>query len=96
MAKTVFYDRYGNLQGEIPSLPGKIVPYITEQAGGGVTYMRFFPDDADGKCAIQRVTEISSDGVKTQTFEHTYGAWDDRETLTYYPINQAIPVEIEE
>lgn len=92
---TNYYDRWGNLQGEIPSLPGKIIPYISEQAGGGVTYNRFFPDDAQGKCAIQRITETSSGGVKTQTFEHTYGAWADRATLTYYPINQAIPVEVE-
>ena len=92
MPEITYYDRYGRSMGSVPSLPGKIVPYISEQAGGGITYNRFFPDDSNGKCAIQRVTEESSGGTKTQTFEHTYGAWDDRATLTYYPINQAIPV----
>lgn len=33
---TVYYDRYGNWQGEIPSLLGEIIPYIVVDVG-------FFP-----------------------------------------------------
>ena len=90
MAETTYFDRYGNYQGEIPSLPGEIVPYIVEQAGGGVTYICFFPDTGSG-VAVKRITEASSGGATTTTIEHAFGAWANRATLTYYPINQAIP-----
>ena len=91
---TKFFDRYGNCQGDIPSLPGEIIPYIVEDAGGGITYICYFPDDGSG-VAVKRITESSSGGATTTTIEHAYGAWADRASLTYYPINQAIPVEEE-
>ena len=95
MATTTFYDRYGNPQGDIPSLPGELLAYVVDQAGGGITYVCYFPDDASGKRAIKRITETSSGGSTITTIEHAYGAWNDRATLTYYPINQVIPVTTE-
>jgi hypothetical protein len=44
---------------------------------------------------VKRITEESTGGATTTTIEHAYGAWEDRASLTYYPINQAIPVEEE-
>ena len=92
MSETTYRDRWGRNLGEIPTTPGEIVPYIVEDAGGGVTYIRYFADDADGNCLVKRITEESTGGATTTTIEHAYGAWADRATLTYYPINQAIPV----
>jgi hypothetical protein len=89
---TTYFDRYGNYQGEIPSLPGEILPYIVEEAGGGVTYICYFPDTGSG-VGVKRITEVGTEGATTTTIEHAFGAWSDRATLTYYPINQAIPEE---
>ena len=92
MSERIYVDRWGRALGIIPQTPGEILPYIIEEAGGGVTYIRFFADDADGNCAVKRITEVSEGGATTTTIEHAFGAWADRATLTYYPINQAIPI----
>ena len=91
---TVYYDRYGGYQGENPAPPIEKLAYIVENAGGGVTYVCYTPDDNNGKRVIKRITEASSGGVTTTTIEHGYGAWADRATIDYYPINQAIPVTV--
>ena len=90
---TVYYDRWGGLQGANPAPPIEKLAYIVEDAGGGITYICYTPDDANGKRVIERITKVSSGGVTTTTIEHAYGAWADRASLTYYPINEAIPVE---
>ena len=92
---TVYYDRWGGYQGENPAPPTEKLPYIVEEAGGGITYICFTPDDANGKRVVKRITEISTGGATTTTIEHAYGAWANRASLTYYPINQAIPVTVE-
>ena len=93
---TVYYNRWGQLQGANPAPPTEKLPYIVEEAGGGITYVCFTPDDENGKRVVKRITEVSSEGVTTTTIEHGYGEWADKENITYYPINEAIPVEIEE
>lgn len=95
MSETVYFDRWGGFQGNVPSDPAEKSPYIVAEAGGGVTYICFTPDDANGKRVVKRIKEESSGGATTTTIEHAYGAWADRASLTYYPINQAIPVEEE-
>ena len=45
---------------------------------------------------MKRITEVVSGGATTTTIEHAYGAWADRASLTYYPINEAIPVTVED
>ena len=92
MSTTVYYDRWGGYQGTNPAPPTEKLAYIVENAGGGITYICFTPDDANGKRVVQRITEETVGGATTTTIEHAYGAWADRATLTYYPINQAIPV----
>ena len=92
---TVYYDRYGGFQGTNPAPPLEKLPYIVEEAGGGITYICFTPDDANGKRVVKRITEASAGGATTTTIEHGYGVWADRASLTYYPINEAIPVTVE-
>lgn len=89
---TVYYDRWGGYQGGNPAPPTEKLPYIVEEAGGGVTYICFTPDDDNGKRVVKRITE---DGNIT-TIEHGYGEWADKENITYYPINEAIPVTVED
>lgn len=69
--------------------------YQVYDAGNGVTYVRFVNSDP---CAIQRITRITSTapdgGIRTETTrEVAYGSWDDKENLTYYPINTPVPVQ---
>jgi hypothetical protein len=94
MSETTYRDQWGQNLGIIPALPTEPKPYTIEDAGGGVTYICYFPDDENGMRAIKRITQVSEGGATTTTVEHAYGAWADRATLTYYPINQAIPVSI--
>lgn len=95
MSETVYFDRWGGFQGNVPSAPGEKSPYIISEEGA-VKYIRFEPDDADGKCVIQRVTETNSGSATETKIEHAYGAWADRASLTYVPINEAIPVTVED
>lgn len=95
MSTTVYYDRWGGYQGTNPAPPTEKLAYIVEDAGGGIKYICFTPDDENGKRVVERITEASSGGTTTTTIEHAYGAWADRATLTYYPINEAIPVVVE-
>ena len=69
--------------------------YEVDDAGDGVTYIRFANTNP---CAVQRVTRVESvdpdGGLRASTVrEVAYGDWDDRADLTYYPINQPIPVQ---
>ena len=92
---TVYYDRWGGYQGENPAPPTEKLAYIVEEEGGGITYICFAPDDANGNRVVKRISVVSDGGATTTTIEHGYGAWADRATLTYYPINEAIPVTVE-
>lgn len=70
--------------------------YQVYDAGNGVTYIRFANTDP---CAIQRITRIQTTapdgGIRVETVrEVAYGSWDEKENLTYYPINQPVPVQI--
>ena len=92
---TVYYDRYGGFQGTNPAPPLEKLPYMVKDVGGGVKYICYTPDDANGKRVIERVTEESSEGTTLTTIEHGYGEWDNPGDTTFYPINEAIPVEVE-
>lgn len=84
-----YFDRWGNWQGDLASAPGRTVPYIVSKEGQ-YTYICYTNDQIR---AIQRITEISSDGITTTTIENAVGAWDNRASLQYYPPNEAIPWE---
>ena len=70
--------------------------YEVYDAGNGITYIRFANTDP---CAIQRVTRVQTvapdGGIRVSVIrEVAYGSWADKENLTYYPINQPVPVQI--
>lgn len=69
--------------------------YEVDDVGNGVTYIRFANTNP---CAVQRITRVQTTdpdgGLRASTVrEVAYGSWADRENLTYYPINQPIPVQ---
>jgi len=86
---TNYYDRWGNLQGEIPSAPGRTLPYMVEDTGTGVKYMCY--NDKPQR-AIQRITKTKVGTVTTTKIENAFGAWEDRATLEYFPVNDPIIV----
>ena len=94
--KTVYYDRYGGFQGENPAPPIKKIPYMEKDVGGGVKYLTYEQPDENGNCVVERIRKESSGGTTTTTIDHGFGSWSDPSGITFYPINQAIPVEIEE
>lgn len=64
-------------------------PYQVDEADdGSVTYMRFHPGDADGNNLILRITvEAGSASNTITTTEIAVGKWEERDTLTYEPVN---------
>ena len=69
--------------------------YEVDDAGNGITYIRFANETP---CAVQRITRVETTaedgGVRVSTVrEVALGDWDDRAELEYFPINQPIPVE---
>lgn len=69
--------------------------YQCVDTGTGVQYLRF---ENATPCAVQRLTTVNTtapDGGNRSTItrEVAYGDWADRENLTYYPVNQPVPVQ---
>lgn len=69
--------------------------YQIDDTGMGVQYIRFVNSTP---CAVQRITKVETvapDGGARSvvTREVAYGDWNDRANLTYYPINQPVPVQ---
>ena len=69
--------------------------YQVVDDGNGVQYIRFMNETP---CAVQRITHTeytAPDGGarSVTTREIAYGDWNDRENLTYYPINQPVPIQ---
>lgn len=93
---TVYYDRYGGFQGTNPAPPIEKIPYMVKDVGGGVKYLTYTAPDENGNCVVERITEASSGGATLTTIDHGFGSWADPSGITYYPINEAIPVEVEE
>lgn len=68
--------------------------YEVDDVGNGITYIRF---ENATPCAVQRVTRIESTAPDggfrcSVTREVAIGDWSNRANLTYYPINQPVPV----
>jgi hypothetical protein len=71
--------------------------YQCEDTGTGIQYIRFMDENP---CAVQRITVVNTiapDGGRRSTFtrEVAYGDWNNRENLTYYPVNTPVPVQTE-
>lgn len=70
-------DKYSRLYRE------NLEPYQIDEATAGVTYIRYF-SAASG--VVKRITVANS----VTTIEAAVGAWVDRATLTYLPINEIV------
>lgn len=74
----------------------RVLPvFEVDNTGTGIQYIRF---ENTSPCAVQRFTTVETvapDGGMRSMFMHevAYGAWEDRANLTYYPINQPIPIQ---
>ena len=79
-------DKFGRRESSLYFRMGELEPYIIEERSG-VTYICY--DDKPQR-AVRRITETSSGGVTTTTVEIAWGSWDDRETLTYQPVNSEL------
>lgn len=83
------FDHWGNVQsyrGYVGNRPEQDPePYIVDEATSGVVYL-CYANTANR--AIRRITTADS----VTTIEWAYGAWADRATLTYHPINETIEV----
>jgi len=90
---TIYYDRWGNRQGEIPSAPGRTLAYMVEEhaEANGVTVKYICYNNNDPR-AIQRITKTKVGSVTTTKIENAFGAWEDRATLEYFPVNDPIIV----
>jgi len=69
--------------------------FEVDDTGTGIQYIRFV---STSPCAVQRVTStetVAPDGGKRSTIVHevSYGEWENRENLDYYPINTPVPVQ---
>ena len=84
------YDKFGRAQERINFKFGEQDPYIVEEdSATGITYICY---DDGALRAIRRITEVVAGATTTTTIEVAYGAWADRETLTYQPINQDLSI----
>lgn len=63
--------------------------YLVEDRGS-VVYLCFTTDPTR---AVQRITINVSGETTTTVMEVAYGIWANRASLTYYPINQPVPVQ---
>ncbi|MPN19089.1 hypothetical protein SDC9_166455 [bioreactor metagenome] len=62
---------------------------ITESTGTTTVYKTY---DSSASAAIYKETITEADGVTSITREIAYGAWSDRATLTYVPVNDPLEV----
>lgn len=81
------FDNFGRSIHFVSYRRGELEPYIVEEAGNGVTYICY---DDGAKRAVRRITETTANGVTTTVIEVAYGAWADRATLDYHPVNDDI------
>ena len=77
-------DQYGFEATSVHFQKRKLSPYRVAESGS-VTYLCF--DDGDLR-PIHRITKNATETV----IEWAYGAWADRESFAYVPINQTLEV----
>lgn len=84
------YDRYGKVLTEtVPGLPGKLIGWsyddhqrLTGLALSGIRRLFLCFSEDEIRC-VRRISETDT----SVTFEFAMGAWEDRETLAYQPLN---------
>lgn len=87
---TTRYDRFGRRVGCINSMIAQPDTYLLAQASETTKYLCYY-ETGSGPRAIWRIVKVSG---MTQICVG-WGAWADRETIAYYPINSIFVVEDE-
>lgn len=87
---TTKYDRYGRPAGFYGNLSAEVEAYMVDKTDANVQYICYF-ETGDDPRAIRRV--YKANGI-TQICVG-WGAWDDRETIDYYPVNSVFTVDDE-
>lgn len=85
----MFYDHFGNRMSSVNFIHNRggrdPEPYMVDESTAGTTYICYANT---AKRAIRRITEAG--GVTT--VEWAYGAWEQRASLEYVPINNLVEV----
>ncbi len=86
---TTRYDRYGRPAGYINPIEGAPEGYLIEN-NPNVQYICYY-ETGDQPRAIRRIMQDYSG--TTQQIAVGWGAWADRETINYYPVNSVFIVD---
>ena len=86
------YDRYGRATGYISPIEGAPEAYMIDQSNSNVTYVCYY-ETGDAPRAIRRIEKDTATGVTRITIG--WGAWNDRTTIDYYPVNSVFTVNDE-
>lgn len=83
----MLYDKFGRAQNTVmfQSLH-EPAPYQVDTRADGTIFIRFY---ATTPCAVHRITTNGT----VKTVEIAFGDWEQRETLTYQPVNQIFETE---
>ena len=88
---TTRYDRYGRPAGYINPIEGRVEAYLVSNSNATTQYICYF-ETGDDPRAIRRVVKTSN---QTQICVG-WGAWADRESIDYYPVNSVFVVNDED
>lgn len=87
---TTRYDRYGRAAGYISPIEGAPEAYMVDKASSTTQYICYYETGSDPR-AIRRIVKASG---QTQICVG-WGAWADRATIDYYPVNSVFTVNDE-
>lgn len=85
---TTRYDRYGRPAGYLNPINNEVDPYLVDKSSATVTYVCFY-ETGTGPRAIHRIVKVGTVSQVTVA----WGAWSDRASLTYYPVNTYLEVD---
>lgn len=92
---TTRYNRFGQPAGYTNPIEGSPEPYLIDQItnpdGSTVLYICYY-ETGDGPRAIRRVVTTASGDIQVCV---GWGAWADRTTIDYYPVNIVFIVDDE-
>ena len=89
---TTRYDKFGRAAGYYNPIEGKPEAYLIDQANSTTQYICYY-ETGDDPRAIRR-NMVDATGT-TQQIAVGWGAWDDRATIDYYPVNTVFAVDDE-
>lgn len=84
---TTRYDRYGRPAGYQNPIEGKVEAYLVDKTSDTTQYICYYETGSDPR-AIRRIVKASG---QTQICVG-WGAWTDRTTIDYYPVNSVFTV----